>query len=237
MNSSNQSKNGFKTFLITVSLSLVVFSALYYVITDSRDNVDIEEETQNSQAQSVPETPKPQPTPAQVAANTPEPAPAASEETQEQQESVFGAMTESQNDEDETKSNLKNNSSSAPIEIENEKVLGTTSEKAPTPTPTPKPTATPTPIPTPTPQPTVEEKVPEVLASSKTTPVGGLNGDVLGGADETTQSTVPNTGSTEITIALLLASVALTIGGYFISRNPTQKALVEFENRVVRKLD
>lgn len=43
MNPETQAKNGFKTFVVTLSVSLVIFSALYYVINDTSSNVDIEE--------------------------------------------------------------------------------------------------------------------------------------------------------------------------------------------------
>ncbi len=43
MNTSEQAKKGFKTFLITLSVSLVLFSFVYYVVTDSRDEFNIED--------------------------------------------------------------------------------------------------------------------------------------------------------------------------------------------------
>jgi hypothetical protein len=43
MNPETQAKNGFKTFIVTLSVSLVVFSALYYVVNDVSGNVDIED--------------------------------------------------------------------------------------------------------------------------------------------------------------------------------------------------
>ncbi len=42
MNKEAQAKNGFKTFIVTLSVSLVIFSAIYYLITDSTGNIDIE---------------------------------------------------------------------------------------------------------------------------------------------------------------------------------------------------
>jgi hypothetical protein len=42
MDKSTQAKNGFKTFILTLSVSLVIFSAIYYFITDYSSNVDIE---------------------------------------------------------------------------------------------------------------------------------------------------------------------------------------------------
>jgi len=43
MNTSEQAKKGFKTFLITLSVSLVLFSFVYYVVTDSRDEFNIDD--------------------------------------------------------------------------------------------------------------------------------------------------------------------------------------------------
>ncbi len=43
MNNS-QGKNGFKTFVVTLGLSLAVFGTAYYLITESTSEVDIEKE-------------------------------------------------------------------------------------------------------------------------------------------------------------------------------------------------
>lgn len=45
MNKSQQAKDGFKTFIITLSFSLVVFSAIYYIFTGSQKKPGIEEDT------------------------------------------------------------------------------------------------------------------------------------------------------------------------------------------------
>lgn len=37
-----QAKNGFKTFIITLSVSLVIFSSIYYLLGNFTDKVDIE---------------------------------------------------------------------------------------------------------------------------------------------------------------------------------------------------
>lgn len=42
MSNTYQAKSGFKSFILTLSLSLVIFSALYYVVTDVSKDVDIE---------------------------------------------------------------------------------------------------------------------------------------------------------------------------------------------------
>jgi len=40
---SDQAKNGFKTFVVTLSVSLLLFGALYYLITDFSSDIDIED--------------------------------------------------------------------------------------------------------------------------------------------------------------------------------------------------
>lgn len=42
MDKNTQAKNGFKTFVVTLSVSLVIFSAIYYFVTDYSSSVDIE---------------------------------------------------------------------------------------------------------------------------------------------------------------------------------------------------
>ena len=42
MYSEQQAKNGFKTFVVTLSVSLVLFGALYYLVTDYPEEIDIE---------------------------------------------------------------------------------------------------------------------------------------------------------------------------------------------------
>lgn len=46
MNSTEQAKNGFKTFVITLSISLILFSIVYYVLTDATGKINIESEDQ-----------------------------------------------------------------------------------------------------------------------------------------------------------------------------------------------
>src|SRR3989338_5290005 len=43
MNNSEVAKNGFKTFLITLTVSLVFFSVVYFFLTGSTKKVDIEQ--------------------------------------------------------------------------------------------------------------------------------------------------------------------------------------------------
>lgn len=68
---------------------------------------------------------------------------------------------------------------------------------------------------------------------SKTTPA-----NVLGAAAESTQGTtsVPVTGSTEITIALLLSLAILGYGGLNYLRGPRKLAISKFEKDLTRDL-
>jgi hypothetical protein len=141
MNNSIQAKNGFKTFMLTLVVSLFVFSIVYYIASDtSSKKVDIEE---NNVTGSVSK-------PATVAANT---------------------------------------SGSAFEDLSKQKM-----------------------------------NVPQraVLAGSTV---------------ETTQSTIPVTGSTEITYAFLISMIAIFAGAYYLVFYPRKRALAEFEDRVTRDLD
>ena len=48
MNNEQQAKNGFKTFVVTLSVSLVIFCALYYLITGFSNEINIEDSTASS---------------------------------------------------------------------------------------------------------------------------------------------------------------------------------------------
>lgn len=52
---SESAKNGFKTFILTLSASLVVFSAIYYVITNSSDKTAGSAEYRSSVVQEAPQ--------------------------------------------------------------------------------------------------------------------------------------------------------------------------------------
>lgn len=52
MNNSETAKNGFKTFILTLVVSLIVFSAAYYMLSGSFKSVNIEENPQLSQKDS-----------------------------------------------------------------------------------------------------------------------------------------------------------------------------------------
>lgn len=61
---------------------------------------------------------------------------------------------------------------------------------------------------------------------------------VLGGSDEqTTQSTVPATGSDTIFGAFVLSSLVMFTGIYLLLTQPKNAALAKFERRIIRELD
>lgn len=142
-----QAKNGFKTFIITLSVSLIVFSALYYLI-----NVSVSRKVDIEQNESVVGSVLPASTEAKV--ETPK------------KETVFGP-------------------------IANTKVAS---------------------------QPKV------VLAGSTT---------------QTTQSTtpVPVTGSTEMTYALLISSVIISLGTFMYLAGPRKAAIASFEKDVLKSFE
>ncbi|KKS21063.1 MAG: hypothetical protein UU80_C0035G0003 [candidate division WWE3 bacterium GW2011_GWA1_41_8] len=140
MNNSTQAKNGFKSFILTLSISLAVFGLIYYLATYStQSNVDIEDMT-----------------PAQA----------------------------------ETSTELSANTNMGQV---------------------------------------VRESVFEDLKDQE---VNVPKREVLAGTDEVTESTVPETGSTEITISLLLSVIIAALGGYLLFIGPRKKALDNFERRV-----
>lgn len=51
-----QAKNGFKTFIITLSVSLVIFSSIYYLLGNFTNKVDIEEFSSHPQTETALET-------------------------------------------------------------------------------------------------------------------------------------------------------------------------------------
>lgn len=151
MNNSTTAKNGFKTFILTLAISLVAFSVIYYVQTEVATKVSIE-----------------------------------------------NSDTVGQLNTDSTKKVA---------------VVPAAVETAP-----------------------AEASIFKVLADDKTVVAKRV---VLGGATttETTQSTVPATGITEITYAFIL-SISLTLfGAYLFIYEPRRKALLSFERSVKRDLN
>lgn len=64
---------------------------------------------------------------------------------------------------------------------------------------------------------------------------------VLAGSDdltnESTQSTVPATGSDTMFLAFIISSLITFTGVYLLITGPRQKALAKFERRIVKELD
>jgi len=226
MDNTQQPKNGFKTFLITVSISLIVFSAIYLFLTDSADEEGIESEiaqapvetqqepaaTEKPEVQGTADTPPVQEEPKDVTADT---------------VNAFGALAEEEIEEEGQVVETEEPSTTTPTETptqetipnEQNEVLGTSDTST-----EPEPTK---------PAEPVKTEEPEVLASASTTPIGGLTEpEVLA---ESTPA-VPTTGTSEVTYALLLGFVALGVGGYFLLSNPNKVALQKFEDSVKKKL-
>jgi hypothetical protein len=142
MNNSTIAKNGFKTFILTLAVSLVVFSVIYYIQTDVSTKVNIESSDKVSQTK---------------------------------------------------EKNSKEVSSAA------------------------------------------DSRVFKTIADEKTQ---ASERAVLGGATtkETTQSTVPATGITEITYAFVVSLGLILFGVYLFVYEPRRKALLDFERRVKKDL-
>lgn len=146
MNSTVQAQKGFRTFLLTLTISLVIFSVLYYLLSTSTKSPDIENNTKstsyNAEAQSI------------LAADT--------------TASIFENLSKQKLD--------------------------------------------------------IPQK------------------SVLAGADEDTSETtqtsasVPATGSTEMTLGLIVSTALLIFGIYVIYLGPRRLALRSFENRVMKDL-
>jgi hypothetical protein len=139
MNNSTVAKNGFKSFILTLAVSLLVFSVIYYVQTSSSNKVNIESTDKTTQA------------------NADSPAVPATE----------------------------NKSAFKDIKASDQAVA---------------------------------ERV------------------VLGGATETSESTVPGTGVTGITYAFAVSVGMVLLGAYLFIYEPRRRALLDFEKRVKRGL-
>lgn len=149
MNNSEVAKNGFKTFIITLTVSLVLFSIVYYFVTGSSKDIDIEQQD------------------LQVAKSS----------------AVAGVTT------------------STPTEVTGPIAADTS-----------------------------------VFYDLATTKMNEPAKAVLAGATESTTS-VPSTGSTEITWGFLLSVLALGFGSYLIFLGPRKAAIQHFETKVFKDLD
>ena len=139
-----QAKSGFKTFIVTLGVSLLLFGVLYYVLSGTSITPDIESE---SDAQEV---------------------------------SNFDAIATAE-----------------VVEVQNEKSVFSE----------------------------ISKKKPEVPVKA-----------VLAGATEATQSTVPSTGTTSITISLILSLTVLAVGAYVYAKNPRKVALSKFEEELTNRI-
>lgn len=149
MNTTQQAKNGFKTFLFTFSISIFVFGVFYYLLSGATPDVSIE-----------------------------------SDGTLGQTTNVLG------------------------VSEEPETLVGTD----------------------------------VVVEEAKASPFGELakqeldvpQRTVLAGADQTTESTVPETGATSITIGFLVSLALLAFFAYILFMNPRNYALDKFEKKITK---
>lgn len=153
MNNSYQAKTGFKTFIITLVISLVVFSSLYYIATSSGSDTSVPEDGADKQT----------------------------------------SMDTNENTNTDT----------------NRKVASAE-----------------------------DYSVFEVLAAedTKVSDTGGKGGAVLAGADESTESTVPDTGSNTMMVASVMGIGLLSFAGYILINNPRKLALSTFEKKATKDL-
>ncbi len=148
MNNAYQAKNGFKTFLLTLVISLGVFGVVYYITSYPSYSVDIEAHTGSSE----------------------------NEVLSDSEESAFASLN--------TEMNTPRRVVLAGATVEGEETEGTTAV----------PVAT---------------------------------------TQETTQSTVPDTGVTSLTLSLLVSLVVLCSGIYYVYLGPRKLALQSFEDRIL----
>ncbi len=67
-------------------------------------------------------------------------------------------------------------------------------------------------------------------------PTGGSGDSMASGTGPQSSPSVPSTGSTAITMALILSSAALAFGFFVMSKNPRKLALARFEKKITKKL-
>lgn len=148
MNSYDHAQKGFKTFLVTLTISLVVFSVLYYFLSNQAPN--------------------------DINAGAPK----------------------------ETASASKYIASTSPFEdLANKKIA-------------------------------VQPKT--VLAGSTVADTTGTTGTTTTTTTAQTTASVPNTGSTEVTIAFVISGLLLMVGFYVLYLNPRKLALQNFERRFTK---
>ncbi|MDC0449226.1 hypothetical protein OAL67_01320 [bacterium] len=150
MNNSQQAQKGFRTFVLTLSVSLIVFSVVYFLVNQPTITSDSSDEVLGT--------------------------------TTVEEESVFGALSVQRKD-------VSSGSVLAGAAIAEEDLLGST------------------PV------------VPE-------TPV----------VEESTESTVPDTGTVGITAGLISSCVVFGAGLFVIYKDPRRLALLGFERKVTSDL-
>jgi len=148
MNNTYQAKNGFKTFLLTLVISLGVFGAVYYITSYPSYSIDIDSHTGSSFNEEV---------------------------LSDSSSSPFAQLNKQ-------------------IDSPRRVVLSGSTEEG--------------------------DLTEEPTAPSPTVP-------------ETTQSTVPDTGITSMTVSLLVSLIILSAGVYYVYLGPRKLALQNFEDRIL----
>lgn len=142
----DQAQKGFKTFLLTLSVSLIIFSVLYYVITSTSNETDLSADVEAEVDTSV----------------------SMKTENQPEAETVFGQLAAKQ----------------------------TETNRA-------------------------------VLAGAATADA----------TEETTESTVPDSGIVGVTAGLIMSAVAFVVAVFVIAKDPRKLALSSFERSVLKDLE
>jgi hypothetical protein len=182
MNNASQAQHGFKTFILTLSISLIVFSIAYYFVSESQPGVQLGFANKSSSTQLLASSSKAKTDADKKAA----------------QDSVFSKLADSK------------------VSVPQRAVLAGATTTTGT-TGTTGTTATGTTTAT-------------TVTTTATTPVAKPV------AQTTTSTPVPTTGSTEMTIGLVLSALAFGFGLFVISKNPRKLALDSFEKRMRRGL-
>ncbi len=157
MNNAYQAKNGFKTFLLTLVISLGVFGVVYYITSYPSYKVDIDSHTGSSQEDVLSDSAESPFAQLNTEMNTP-------------RRVVLSGATEEE------------------LEEDSDVVEPTSVTEAPAPVAT---------------------------------------------TQETTQSTVPDTGVASLTFSLLISLIVLCSGLYYVYLGPRKLALQKFEDRIL----
>ncbi len=68
------------------------------------------------------------------------------------------------------------------------------------------------------------------------TPVGGMGNSLAAGTGSQSSPSVPSTGSTAVTMGVILSTAALAFGFFIMAKNPRKLALSRFEKKITKKL-